>query len=157
MKPDNPGNFAKPDPTSINDNPPALESAGFGLLQHQFDIRVRYQETDAQGHAHHTTYVNYFEIGRIEMLRAAGFDYRDLENQGMMLVVTEVGCQYFVPARYDDVLRLTTTVVSSRGARIRHDYEIHRDQDLIARGFTVVAAVDRTGKVQRLPKWLRIR
>jgi acyl-CoA thioester hydrolase len=133
------------------------EAPGFPLLQHEHPIRVRYQETDAQGHVHHTTFVNYFEIGRIEMLRAAGYSYRELEEAGILLVVSELECRYFAPARYDDLLILKTRVVSSKGVRIRHAYEIWRGDTLIVRGSTVVAAVDPDGKVKRLPKWLKVR
>jgi acyl-CoA thioester hydrolase len=138
---------------------PAFDEANqarYSLLEHEIEIRVRYQETDAQGHAHHTTYVNWFEIGRIEMLRAAGFNYRDLEANGILLVVTEVGCRYYSPTQYDDLLQLTTRVISAKGTRIRHEYEIRHDEKLVASGFTVIAAVDRTGKVVRLPSWLRL-
>ncbi len=128
----------------------------FELREHEIEIRVRYQETDAQGHVHHANYLNYFEIGRVEMLRAGGFDYRELEKQGIMLVVVDVACQYFQPARYDDLLRLTTRVMRSKGARIHHEYEITRGDQLVVRGHTVVAAIDYTGKVKRLPGWLRM-
>lgn len=156
MKPDNPGNSTNDRELNSPDIDPARQSIGFPLRSHITEIRVRYQETDAQGHAHHTTYINYFEIGRIEMLRAAGYSYRDLEDQGILLVISEVGCQFFAPANYDDLLRMKTTVVRAKGARIRHEYEIHRDDELVVRGFTVVAAVDRTGNVLRLPLWLRL-
>lgn len=156
MKPDNPGE--SPNPAS---GPAAVSSvrtdSGFPLLRHEVELRVRYQETDAQGHVHHTAYINYFEIGRIEMLRAAGFNYRDLEDDGLSLVVTQVGCEYFAPARYDDLLRMTTIVKRSRGTRIHHQYEIHREAERIVTGFTVVAALDPSGKVLRLPRWLQVR
>jgi len=145
MAPDNSGDHEQGD------------SVPFPLVQHQHEIRVRYQETDAQGHVHHTTYLNYFEIGRVEMLRAAGFSYRELEQQGIMLVVAEANCQYFAPAVYDDLLTVTTRVIRSKGVRIRHDYEIRRDETLIVMGHTVVASLGKDGKVKRLPEWLRIR
>ncbi len=126
------------------------------LTEHEIEIRVRYQETDGQGRVHHANYVNYFEIGRVELLRAAGHSYRALEEQGLLLVVTELDCQYFLPAQYDDLLRLRITTVRSKGARIEHRYRIERDGELVAQGRTVVACVDRTGKARRLPKWLRL-
>ena len=96
-------------------------------------------------------------IGHLsEMLRAAGYSYRELEESGIMLVVSEVTCQFFAPACYDDLLNVKTSVVSSKGVRIRHAYEITRDEDLIASGSTVVAAVGKDGKVKRLPKWLKL-
>jgi len=132
------------------------DPSGFPLLEHDHPIRVRYQETDAQGHVHHTTFINYFEIGRVEMLRAAGFSYRELEEDGILLVVSEVNCQFFAPARYDDLLNLKTRVISSRGVRIRHEYEITRGDTLIAQGSTVVASIGKDGKVKRLPNWLKL-
>jgi acyl-CoA thioester hydrolase len=126
------------------------------LRQHDFEIRVRYQETDAQGRVHHASYINYFEIGRVELLRAAGHSYRELERQGILLVVTELACEYFLGAEYDDVLRLRTTTARARGARIEHHYELTRDDQLIVRGRTVIACVDRSGRVRRLPDWLRL-
>lgn len=122
---------------------------------HEIDIRVRYQETDAQGRVHHATYINYFEIGRVELLRALGFSYRKLEEDGIMLVVTRVSCDYFLPAQYDDLLRLRTSVLKARGVRIDHKYELFLKDELIAVGHSTVAAVNPQGKVIRLPAWLR--
>jgi acyl-CoA thioester hydrolase len=131
--------------------------AGFSPVTHTIPIRVRYQETDAQGHTHHTTLINWFEIGRIEMLRAAGYNYRELEDAGILLVVTEVGCNYHSPTRYDDLVQLTTRVVTARGTRIRHEYEIRHEERLVATGYSVVASVNPQGKPVRLPEWLRSR
>jgi acyl-CoA thioester hydrolase len=69
-------------------------------------------------------------------------------------VVAEASCRYFAPAQYDDILRLRTTTVRAKGARIEHHYELFRDDELLATGRTVVACVDRDGKVRRLPEWL---
>jgi len=126
------------------------------LNEHEFEIRVRYQETDAQGHVHHANYLNYFEVGRVELLRAAGHDYRQLEADGIFLVVTEASCNYYESANYDDRLTLRTSTVRSKGVRIEHKYALFRADQLLAEGRTVVACVGRDGKVQRLPKWLRI-
>ena len=116
------------------------------LRQHDIQIRVRYQETDGQGRVHHANYFTYFELGRIEILRAAGMSYRSVEEAGYDLVVAEIGCEYFLPAVFDDVLTLRTTVVRAKGARIEHQYEVFRDADLLARGRSVVACIDRTGE-----------
>ncbi|MCH2183452.1 MAG: acyl-CoA thioesterase [Mariniblastus sp.] len=124
--------------------------------EHQTDIRVRYQETDAQGRVHHANYVKYFEIGRVEMLRASGTTYRQLEQSGLLLVVVDLKCQFFAGAQYDDLLLLTTRIKRSRGVRIQHTYDLTLDGELIVRGETTVAAVDPEGNVVRLPKWLRL-
>ncbi len=121
----------------------------------EMQIRVRYQETDAQGRVHHSNFTNYFEVARVEMLRASGKTYRDLEAEGLLLVVVKLTCQYHRPANYDDLLTLKTRVTKARGVRITHQYEIFRDQELLVEGETVVAAVDRSGEVVRLPNWLR--
>jgi acyl-CoA thioester hydrolase len=121
------------------------------ISHHDEQIRVRYQETDAMGRVHHASFITYFEIGRTELLRATGKTYRQFEEQGLMLVVTEISCEYFEPALYDDLLTVRTTTASAKGARIEHHYEVFRGETLLARGHSVVACVDRMGKVRRLP------
>ncbi len=127
------------------------------LSEHEIEIRVRYQETDAQGRVHHANYFNYFEVGRVELLRAAGHSYRKLEDDGVFLVVADLTCKYYLPAFYDDLLRLRIATVRSKGVRIEHHYELFRDDQLLAEGRSVIACVNREGKVQRLPEWLRLR
>ncbi len=138
--------------TSVNPN----QHASFPIQENEHEIRVRYQETDAQGRVHHANFINYFEIGRTEMLRAAGSSYRQLEESGLMLVVTDLGCSYAKGARYDDLLTIRTTIDYAKGVRIKHDYEIRLGDEVLATGWTIVAAIDPNGKVVRLPPWLRI-
>ncbi|WP_425619353.1 acyl-CoA thioesterase [Anatilimnocola sp. NA78] len=126
------------------------------LTQHTIDIRVRYQETDGQGRVHHANYLKWFELGRVELLRAAGHSYKELEAAGVLLVVSEVHLEYFQGAEFDDLLQLTTITERAKGARIEHRYEIHRDGKLVCRGRSTVACIDRSGKVTRLPGWLLV-
>jgi acyl-CoA thioester hydrolase len=121
----------------------------------EITIRVRYAETDRMGFLHHANYLVYFEQGRTELLRARGHSYRDLEDQGFLLVLTRVEVRYRSPARYDDELTLRTTVTRTTPVRIEHSYEVLRDGTLLAEGSTTLACVDRTGKLQALPDWLR--
>ena len=93
---------------------------------HETTIRVRYQETDGQRRLHHANYLTYFEVGRTEMLRATGVTYRDFEDAGLFLVVSEVACSYRAPADYDDLLTVRTRLEKSGGASLRHAYEIVR-------------------------------
>jgi acyl-CoA thioester hydrolase len=123
-------------------------------MQHEIEIRVRYQETDGQGRVHHGNYLTWFELGRVELLRAMGHSYRELEAAGVFLVVAEVSAKYYLPALFDDVLRLRTTTVRAKGARIEHRYEVLRGDELLAEGATTVACIDRRGRVTRLPPWL---
>src|ERR1700674_4027971 len=102
------------------------------LSEHEIEIRVRYQETDGQGRLHHANYFTYFELGRTELLRAIGYDYRQIESEGWMLVVSEISCSFCLPANFGDLLRLRTTVIESRGARVVNDYQIFRGDTLLA-------------------------
>jgi len=124
-------------------------------MQNEIEIRVRYQETDGQGRVHHANYLTWFELGRVELLRAAGHSYRELEAAGVFLVVAEATAKYYLPALFDDVLRLRTTTTHAKGARIEHRYEVFRGNELLAEGATTVACVDKNGRVTRLPPWLR--
>ena len=121
------------------------------LHSHEIEIRVRYQETDAQGRVHHANFLTYFELGRTELLRAAGYTYRRIEEEGWMLVVSELTCKYYLPAVYDDLLRLRTIMVEARGARAVNKYEVYRDNNLLAEGHSVCACLNRQGRVTRLP------
>ena len=79
------------------------------LRHHQIQIRVRYSETDAMGFLHHSHYTSYFELGRTELFREQGGDYREMEQQGLFFVVAKLSCLFKSPAFYDDVLTLKPT------------------------------------------------
>jgi acyl-CoA thioester hydrolase len=121
----------------------------------EISIRVRYAETDRMGLVHHANYLVYFEQGRTELLRSMGYAYRELEDQGYLLVLTKVEVKYRSPARYDDLLTLRTTVIRTTAVRIDHRYELLRDGTLLAEGTSTLACVDREGRVQALPEFLR--
>ena len=121
----------------------------------EIQIRVRYAETDRMGLLHHANYLVYFEQARTELLRAQGRSYRDLEDQGYLLVLTRAEVRYKRPARYDDLLTVRTTVDRVTAVRIDHRYEVLRDGELLAEGSSTLACVDRTGRPQALPEFLR--
>lgn len=122
----------------------------------EIPIRVRYAETDRMGLLHHANYLVYFEQGRTELLRDRGFAYRDLEDQGFLLVLTRVQVRYRRPARYDDVLTLRTTVVRTTSVKIEHRYELLRDGELLAEGETTLGCIDREGRPRMLPDALKL-
>ena len=126
------------------------------LREHEIELRVRYQETDPMGFLHHACYFTYFEIGRTELLRASGGNYRQMEEQGMLVVVVRAECRFHRPARYDDVLRLRTTIVRVTPAKIEHEYRLFRQEELLAVGNVTLAVIDREGKVQRVPECFQI-
>jgi acyl-CoA thioester hydrolase len=125
------------------------------LREHEIELRVRYQETDPMGYLHHACYFTYFEIGRTELLRASGGNYRQMEETGMLVVVVRAECRFHRPARYDDILRLRTTIVRVTPAKIEHEYRLFRDDELLAVGNVMLAVVDREGKVQRVPEYFQ--
>ncbi|MEQ8766753.1 MAG: thioesterase family protein [Planctomycetota bacterium] len=120
-------------------------------MAHETQVRVRYEETDQMGVVYHAKYLHYFEMGRTEALRDAGLRYRDLEDAGLMLTVTEVGVRYHASARYDDLLTIRSRVTGLGKARIRFDYEIFDEGRLLVTGHTVLASIDRDGRPKRLP------
>lgn len=121
------------------------------LTEHEIEIRVRYCETDAMGFLHHGNHVNFFEMGRTELLRAQGGNYRAIEESGLFLVVVKLEVRYHSPGRYDDLLRLVTKVERVSPAKIEHSYRLYRGEQLLTTATSVLACVDRDGKVQRIP------
>ena len=107
--------------------------------------RVRYKETDQMAIAHHANYVVWFEIGRTDLCREAGFPYRQIEERGLILVVTEIVCRYRVPYRYDDEVVIRTSVAEAASRMMRFAYEL-RDasgERLHATGSSAHVWVDR--------------
>ena len=124
------------------------------MIEHTIHIRVRYPEVDGMGFLHHSRYLQYFEMGRVELLRSLGHSYADLERAGVYFVVTKAEIQYRAPARYDDELTLTTRLVRQTTVRYDHQYELKRGKTLLAEGKTTIACVNRHGEVQPIPESL---
>ena len=100
-------------------------------------IRVRYGETDQMGYVYYGYYAMYYEVARVESLRQLGLTYKELEDMGVMMPVLENHSVYLAPARYDDLLRVVTTLREKPGVRIRFEYEIFNETDsLLHRGET---------------------
>ena len=125
------------------------------MTEQTISIRVRYPEVDAMGYLHHSRYLQYFEMGRIELLRSLGFSYADLERDGVFFVVVKVEVRYKSPARYDEELALTTRVTRQTAVRIDHTYELRRGEMLLAEASTTIACVGRDGQLREIPEQLR--
>ena len=121
------------------------------LSEHTTEIRVRYCETDAMGYLHHGEYANYFEVARTELLRVEGGCYAALEAAGYFLVVAELATKFRRPARYDEVLDVTARTVQVSPVKLVHEYEVRRGGELLTTARTVLACVDREGRIQRMP------
>lgn len=123
-----------------------------------FTQRVRYAETDGMGVVWHGNYLLWFEVGRVETLRAIGYPYSRLEREGFGLPVTEVGLHYMRPARFDDLLRIEVSLADLKSRMFRIRYRITNDEtgDEIVTGFTEHICW-KSGVVTLLPQELRDR
>ena len=117
-------------------------------------IRVRYSETDQMGYVYYGNYASYYEVARVESLRRLGLTYRELEEMGVMMPVLENRSRYLSPARYDDLLRIVTTLREKPGVRIRFEYDIYNSENtLIHQGETVLVFINKsTNKPCRQPE-----
>jgi acyl-CoA thioester hydrolase len=121
----------------------------------QARVRVRYSETDQMGVVYHANYLVWFEVGRVELMRQRGLDYRRMEaEEGCGIAVVEATARYKAPARYDDELIVETRVLKVRGPIIHFGYRILRVEDglLLCEGETVHVVVGRDMKRRRIPK-----
>jgi acyl-CoA thioester hydrolase len=119
-------------------------------------IQPRYSETDQGGVVHHSVYPVYFEMGRTELLRANGLAYKDLESAGVFFVMAELHIKYRRPAFYDENLELLTTCTGVSASKVEHGYKLTRPGtgEIIAEAVSVLACIDRQGKVRRMPEFM---
>lgn len=106
------------------------------VLQHTSFLRVRYAETDKMGVVYNGEYLTFFEVGRTEALREFGLPYPELEKEGYLLPVIEAFVRYKSPAYYDDVLGITAFITTKNEAILKIEYKIHREDVLVAEGYT---------------------
>ena len=120
-------------------------------------VRVRYAETDTMGVVYYANYLVWFEVGRTDLLRDAGWSYRDMEADGYLLPVLEANCVYRQSAKYDEEIDVRTTGALLSPVRVKFTYDVvrHLDDALLATGFTVHASLDRDGRPCRLPDRVR--
>ena len=119
------------------------------------NFRVRYCECDPMGVAHHSSHPIWFEMGRTELLReTVNRSYREMEEEGVFLVVAKLEVRYRQPARYDDELQLETVLTEVGRAKIRHEYTLRRGTAVLATGSTTLASVDSNGSIKPIPSWI---
>lgn len=105
----------------------------------EYAIRVRYADTDQMGFVYYGNYASFFEIGRVEALRALGMSYKSLEDQGVMMPVLDLHCQYLAPARYDELLTLQTIIRELPSVKIKFEYQLFNEsKKLIHTGATTL-------------------
>jgi acyl-CoA thioester hydrolase len=119
--------------------------------------RVIYGDTDAGGVVYNANYLRYFEMGRTEMMRARALPYSAIEERGLILPVTETYLRFKAPARYDDLIAIDTCLTEVKKFSCRFNYRIVRPgegdrEQLLVKGFTVHACVDRQGRLTPIPE-----
>jgi len=119
------------------------------------ELKVRFAETDAQGVAHNSVYLVWFEIARIDYLARFGGGYPELRAKGIEALTIESHVRYLGPARFDDRLTIRARCGELSGARFRFDYSVERDGEAVADGWTRHACVDGVShRPKRVPAWL---
>jgi acyl-CoA thioester hydrolase len=128
------------------------------IEHHDVTVRVRYAETDQMGVVYHANYLIWFEVGRVELMRALGVEYKKMESEDdCHIVVADAHCRYQQSARYDEVLRIRTRIAESRNRIVKFVYEVFRDTDdeLLATGDTTHIICDSNGRPKLLPQKYR--
>ncbi|WP_111709234.1 acyl-CoA thioesterase [Lutibacter citreus] len=126
------------------------------MISNKIEFRVRYNETDQMSYVHHGNYAQYFEMGRIEWLRAMGVSYKKMEEDGIMLPVINLNINYIKPAIYDDLLTVKTSITKKPSVRIQFEYEVYNEKkELITTASTTLVFVNsETRKPTRAPQYL---
>ena len=124
------------------------------MYQSETSVRVRYGETDQMAYVYYGVYAMYYEVARVESLRRLGVTYKELEASGVMMPVLENHSKFLMAARYDELLKIVTTIREKPTVRIKFEYEIFNEENkLIHQGETLLAFVDKkSGRPCRPPE-----
>lgn len=125
------------------------------MIESVSEIQVRYSETDMMGIVYHANYLPWLEIGRTNLLKENGLPYKEIEARGLMLPVLAVDVQYKRPARYDDLLTVHTTIAEKPFLRIKINYEVKREGELLCTASTTHAFMNTQGQPVKPPAFFR--
>jgi acyl-CoA thioester hydrolase len=129
------------------------------IEHHDTTVRVRYAETDQMGVVYHANYLVWFEVGRVELMRTLGVEYKKMESEDdCHIVVADAHCRYERSARYDEVVRIRTHIAESRNRIVKFAYQVFRDADgeLLATGDTTHIICGSNGRPKLLPQKYRV-
>jgi acyl-CoA thioester hydrolase len=122
------------------------------MFEHSTKIRVRYGETDQMGYMYYGNYAEFYEVGRVEMLRSLGLTYSGMEQSGIKMPVLELSCKYLKPALYDEEITVKVIMDKMPGIRIHFRYELYNEkQELINKGETLLVFVNMQSNRPCLP------
>lgn len=124
------------------------------MYQSETTVRVRYGETDQMGYVYYGYYAMYYEVARVEALRKLGLTYREIEATGIIMPVLENHTKFLAPGKYDELLRIVTTIKEKPTVRMKFEYEVFNEEGkLINQGETILAFIDlKTNRPTRPPK-----
>lgn len=123
----------------------------------EVEFRVRYAETDQMKVVHHRNYLVWCELGRTDLIRKLGTSYADIERNGILLAVVEANLRYHAPARYDDLIRVTTVLKEARSRSVTFDYTIENAEtsEKLVTARTMLASINGDGKLVSMPEQMR--
>ena len=127
---------------------------------HKAEHRVIYADTDAGGVVYYANYFRWFEAGRREILRGLGIDYKALHNKGILVPVVEAHCNYYKPARYDDIVAVETRIIEIKDKTIKFENKVFRkdNNELLVEGYTINIFIDsKKMKSMEIPKYVRVK
>lgn len=129
---------------------------GVARFTHILELRVRYSETDQMGTFYNSRALEWFEVARTELLRAAGIAYAEMEHRGVLLPLVEAHVRFEGRARYDDLLHIEASAAMSGKASVRFDYRIiHKSSGVpVTTGHTIHAVTNADARPIRAPQWL---
>lgn len=127
------------------------------MIVFETQVRVRYADTDKMNFVYYGKYLEYFEVGRTELIRYLGVSYKDIEENGVMLPVSECTIRYHRPARYDDLLTIKTSIPEIPEVKLITNYEIYNErQEKLISGTVILPFVDtKTLKITRIPEKIK--
>ena len=133
------------------------QAGAHGTVVSESRVRVRYAETDQMGVVYHTNYLVWCEVGRTDFIRARGMSYADIERAGIGLAVSELSARFHAAARYDNLVRVRTTLAEIRSRGITFDYVITNAEtgERFVTARTALVSIDLTGKLVALPQGIR--
>jgi acyl-CoA thioester hydrolase len=129
------------------------------MIKAESKIRVRYGETDQMGYVYYGIYAQYYEVGRVDAMRSAGFTYKEVEEKGVLMPVIDYQISYKKPAFYDEELTLLTYLKAiPTGARIVFDYECYNEKkELLNTGKVTLVFIERkSNRPCAVPSWFKL-
>lgn len=128
------------------------------MIINETTVRVRYGDTDQMGYVYYGKYAEYFEVGRTELIRSLGLPYKKMEEEGVMLPVSELNIRYYKAAKYDDLLTIRTRVSEFPTVKLLTEYEIFNEKkELLTKGTVLLVFVSiETGRVTKIPPNMKL-